>query len=120
MKRLSTEYSKIYHFEDNVQTISQCSQTVNSKLSQYAGHIVNERISSIMYKNNCIFVGPPGSGKTTMFTLLAKRFEKVFWISPDKISHKYHEENGQTITPEEMHAALLTINMQWNQAELCL
>jgi hypothetical protein len=51
-------------------------------------------------------VGPPGSGKTTTFKLLEPRFEKVSWISPDKISLKHRELTGQKMAPEEMHPAL--------------
>jgi len=111
MKRFSTEYQKIYHFEDNTHTISQCSQSVYSNHSQYAGHtIIDGLISNITYKNDCVFVGivgPPGSGKTTVFNLLAERFENVSWISPDKIATQYRTEHGKKITPEEMHPALI-------------
>lgn len=116
MKRISTEYQKIYHFEDNTHTIRQCSQCVYSNHSQYAGHtILDGRVSNITYKNDCIFVGivgPPGSGKTTVFNLLAKRFENVSWISPDKIATQYRTEHGKKIAPEEMHPALLKAHKQ--------
>jgi adenylate kinase family enzyme len=116
MKRFSTEYQKIYHFEDNTHTIGQCSQSVYSNHSQYAGHtIVDGRVSNITYKNDCVFVGlvgPPGSGKTTVFNILAQQFENVSWISPDKIATEYRVEHGKKITLEEMHPALLKAHKQ--------
>jgi hypothetical protein len=110
MKKLALQYHRIYHFEDNMQTISQCAQIVNSNHGKYAGHLIEcGIISQIITRNECVFVAlvnPPGSGKTSVFNLLASRFPQVGWISPDKIANTYRETNGEKITPEQMHVEM--------------
>ena len=107
MKKLALQYHNIYHFEDNSQTISQCAQIVNSNHGKYAGHLIEYGIiSQLITRNECLFVAlvnPPGSGKTSVFNLLASRFSQVSWISPDKIAITYRETHGEKITPEQMH-----------------
>ena len=111
MKKLATQYHHIYHFEDNSHTINQCAQIVNSNNSKYAGHLVKHgKIIQIINKNECVFVAlinPPGSGKTSVFNLLAHRFKQVSWISPDQIATKYREEKGEKIAPDQMYLELI-------------
>jgi hypothetical protein len=111
MKKLALQYHTIYHFEDNMQTISQCAQIVNSNHGKYAGHLIEcGIISQIITRNECLFVAlvnPPGSGKTSVFNLLAQRFPQVGWISPDKIATTYREIYGEKITPEQMHVEMV-------------
>jgi hypothetical protein len=111
MKELATTYKKIYHFEDNVQTLNQCAQIVNSNEGLYAGHLVEfGKVKHIINKNECIFVslvGPPGSGKTSVFKQLEKRYNnQVSWISPDLIALTHKKETGQRMLSEEMHPAI--------------
>lgn len=118
MKEIATKYTKIYHFEDNGQTLNQCAQIVNSNGGIYAGHLVYMgKVRTIINKNECIFitlVGPPGSGKTSVFKQLEKRFNnQVSWISPDIIASTHKKETGHKILPEEMHPA---IRMAFNNA----
>jgi len=111
MKKLAVQYDNIYHFEDNSTTISQCAQIVNSNNGKYAGHLIEYGIiSKLITKNECLFValvGPPGSGKTSVFNLLAPRFSQVGWISPDKIATTYRELHGEKIAPEQMHLEMV-------------
>ena len=111
MKKLATQYHTIYHFEDNSNTISQCAQIVNSNNGKYAGHLIEYgKVSQIITRNESVFVAlvnPPGSGKTSVFNLLASRFSQISWISPDQIATKYREEQGEKIPPEQMHLEMV-------------
>ena len=113
MKELATKYNTIYHFEDNVTTINQCAQIVNSNGGQYVGHLVDMgKVRTIINKNESIFValvGPPGSGKTSVFKMLEKRFDNVSWLSPDLIANTHRENTGEKISPEKMHQQMTQV-----------